>query len=532
MRKFVNYSFIISIISISSFGQIISEKSNIIFFLVDDLGWTDLSCYGSSFYETPNIDKLAEEGVKFTNAYSTCSVCSPSRASILTGKYPASINLTDWLTGRPDTPYQKLKNVKINKHLPYSETTIAEVLKNLGYNTAILGKWHLGENPSNPMAHGFDLHLPNWAKGWPNKGYFAPFGLEGFEDSPKGYYLTDRLTDEALKYIKLNKKNNFFLLMSYFNVHDPIQGRKDLVEKYKKKLRRIKKSSNPDFILEGNPDNPNNPKRKELNQMILSKDFKNKYKTFDNDLVLIKQKQDNVEFAAMVESVDESIGKIINELKKLKIEENTIIIFYSDNGGMSALNGTPWREIQENELDQYYSTSNLPLRGAKGWLYEGGIRVPLIIKYPKSKKIGFECDLPISGVDMFPTIVNMLNASKYLNNNLDGINILPAVMGDKINRGPIYWHFPHYSNHGMQSPGGAIRDGDYKLLEYFENGTLQLYNLKNDLGEQLDLSKIEIKKTMELKKKLDKWRTKIGAKMMTKNEEYNPNSNKKINPYR
>ena len=155
---------------------------------------------------------------------------------------------------------------------------------------------------------------------------------------------------------------------------------------------------------------------------------------------------------------------------------------------MSALNGTPWREIQENELDKYYSTSNLPL-SAKGWLYEGGIRVPLIIKYPKSKKIGFECDLPISGVDMFPTIVNMLNASKYLNNNLDGINILPAVMGDKINRGPIYWH-THYSNHGMQSPGGAIRDGDYKLLEYFENGTLQLYNLKNDLGEQLDLSKL------------------------------------------
>jgi arylsulfatase A len=209
---------------------------NVVFFLVDDLGWKDLGCYGSSFYETPNIDRFAKEGVRFTSAYAACHVCSPSRASIMTGKYPATLNLTDWLPGRFDSPFQKLKNVEINQHLPYGGSTLPKELQANGYQTAIFGKWHLGEDSASTSQQGFDLHIPDWNKGRPNKGYFSPYGLKGLEGGPDGEYLTDRLTDEALKYIEKNKDNPFFLYLSHFAVHDPIQGRPDLVEKYRKKI--------------------------------------------------------------------------------------------------------------------------------------------------------------------------------------------------------------------------------------------------------------------------------------------------------
>ena len=498
------------------------NKPNIVFFLVDDLGWTDVGCFGSSFYETPNIDALAEEGVRFTDAYAACHVCSPTRASVITGKYPATINLTDWLPGRIDFPFQKFSNAKINQHLPYDEITIAEALKEYGYKTAMIGKWHLGEDPSNPMAHGFDMHIPDWAKGWPKDGYFAPFGMKGLEDSNEGDYLTDRLTDEAVKYIENNKDNAFFLYMSHYAVHDPIQGRKDLVEKYSGKLENMDKNSSPAYVLEGNPDNPDNPSREELGR-ILSSPVYEPHKLLPNDIVKIKQKQDNVEFAGMVESMDESLGRILAKLKELSIEDHTIIFFYSDNGGMAAANfGNPNRIISELKLDIAYSTSNLPLRGAKGWMYEGGIRVPLIIKWPGEGKKNARCSVPVTSVDMFPTIMNMIGYPEGIGRDKEGVDISPLVKGETMERGPIYWHFPHYSNHGMQSPGGAIRDGDYKLLEYFENGTVQLFNLKDDIGEKNDLSKTDIIKAEELTKKLHEWREKVGAKMMEPNPDYDP----------
>ena len=496
------------------------NKPNIVFFLVDDLGWTDLSCYGSNFYETPNIDALAEEGVKFTDAYAACHVCSPTRASILTGKYPATINLTDWLPGRLEYPFQKFSNAKINQQLPYDEITIAEALRDQGYKTAILGKWHLGEDPSNPMAHGFDMHLPNWAKGWPNKGYFAPFELEGLEDSHDGDYLTDRLTDEAVKYIERNKDNPFFLYMSHFTVHDPIEGRKDLVQKYSEKLKTVISNNQPEYILEGNPDNPNNYSKKELRGLLQSEEYSS-FKILPNNTVKIKQKQDNVEFAGMVESMDESLGRIVDKLAELGIEDNTIIFFYSDNGGMAAANvHNPKRIIPTDKLNKAFATSNLPLRGAKGWLYEGGIRVPLIVSWPGKGKQGTECAVPVTSVDIYPTIMTMVGAADQISKDKEGADISPLVMGKSMDKGPIYWHFPHYSNHGMQSPGGAIRDGDYKLLEYFENGTVQLFNLKNDIGEQNDLSKSEVAKTEELKNKLHQWRKEIGAQMLKPNPDY------------
>ena len=305
-----------------------AAKPNIVFFLVDDLGWSDVGCFGSSFYETPNIDALAEEGVKFTNAYAACHVCSPTRASILTGKYPATINLTDWLRGRPNMPFQKLLNAEIYQHLPYSETTIAEVLKDVGYQTAIIGKWHLGQDPSDPMAHGFDMHIPDWPTNPGRKGFHQPHLFIGLEDSKEGDYLTDRLADKACEYIEANQDKPFFLYMAHFSVHDPIQGRKDLVEKYKKKLAEQPPQEGPDFILEGNPDNPNNPSKKEIDKLMKKSEYSDTYFSgYPNDLVKVKQKQDNVEFAGMVESVDQSLGRIVAKLKELGIDDNTIIIF-------------------------------------------------------------------------------------------------------------------------------------------------------------------------------------------------------------
>lgn len=519
--KFITSASALALISLGAVQchQKRERPLNIVFFLVDDLGWSDTGCYGSTFYETPNIDRLSKEGVRFTSAYAACHVSSPSRASILSGKYPATLNLTDWLPGRQDFPFQKLKNVQINQHLPYEEITLPEILKANGYNTAIFGKWHLGEDPSGPLQHGFDLHVPHWAKGWP-LSYHAPFKLEGLE-GPDGEYLTDHLTDEALKYIEANKEKPFFLYLSHFAVHDPIQGRPDLVKKYREKLSRKKSDQNPAYILEGNPDAKKPLQREELDSLINDKSYAG-YSVLPNQTVKIKQRQDNVEFAAMVESMDESLGRVLAKLKELGIENNTLIIFYSDNGGMSAANFYyPDRKIPENELDKEFSSSNLPLRGAKGWMYEGGIRVPLIVKWPGKGQKGTLCDVPVTSPDFLPSILEIAGIALTPEQRTDGVSFVPLLKGEtKIDRDAIYWHFPHYSNHGMQSPGGAIRCGDYKLLEYYENNTVQLFNLKEDIGEMNDLSKSNPDKVSELRDKLHAWRNKISAKMMSPNPDY------------
>jgi arylsulfatase A len=500
------------------------EKMNVILFLVDDMGWTDLGCYGSTFYETPNIDQFAEEGVLFTNAYAACHVCSPSRASLMTGKYPATLHLTDWLPGRKDFPFQRLLNADINQHLPIDEITIAEALKEHGYTTAIIGKWHLGMEPSGPLQHGFDKHIP---EGWnpccpPGSGYHAPWDLSGL-DNIEGDYLTDRLTDEALIYMEENKDRPYFLYLSHFAVHDPIQGRHDLVAKYDEKLKQIEPTEGAGYILEGNPDDPDPLSRKDLNSLKEDPDY-DEYKVFQNNIVKIKQHQDNAQFAGMVESVDESLGRVLSKLKELGHEDKTILLFFSDNGGMSAANfWNPERVIPEDELDMAYATSNLPLRGAKGWLYEGGIREPMIVKWPSKGLQGTVCDVPVVSNDFFPTILDMLGLPIPREYNLDGVSIVPLLKGkNELDREAIYWHFPHYSNHGMQSPGGAIRAGDYKLLEYFENNTVQLFNLKEDIGEQHDLSGSAPEKVNELRTMLHKWREDINAQMMPPNPDYVP----------
>ena len=502
--------------------NIIKENTpNVIFFLVDDLGWSDVGCYGSEFYETPNIDKLASEGVRFTDAYSSCHVCSPTRASILTGKYPASLNLTDWLPGRRDFPFQKLKNVEINQHIPYDISTLPKMLKNNGYKTAIIGKWHLGEDDASALKQGFELQLPDWNKGWPKEGYYFPYGMKGLEVGTEGEYLTDRMTDEAIKYIEHNKETPFFLYLSHFAVHDPIEGRTDLVEKYSNKLKGTDPPAGEPFILETNPDEKNPITRTALYSLLGDKKY-NGYKIFSNESVKIKQNQDNVEFAGMVGSMDESLGRIMKKLKELELDQNTVVIFYSDNGGMSAANFYyPERKISKNELDKAFATSNLPLRGGKGWMYEGGIRVPLIIKWPGKGLQGVVSIVPVTSPDFFPTILEMTGIKQESNDQKDGKSIVPLLKGDQgLGREAIYWHFPHYSNHGNQSPGGAVRSGDYKLLEYYENNTVQLFNLSEDPGEQNDLSAKEPDRVNKLYLLLTNWRNKVNAKMMFPNSEY------------
>lgn len=510
-------------------GASAPKKWNVVFFLADDLGWTDLGYEGSSFYNTPNIDSFSRLGVRFSQAYAACHVCSPTRASILTGQYPARLGLTDWLPGRKNFSFQKLQNVASEQHLPYGRKTLPQVLKDNGYATAIFGKWHLGEDSASTRRQGFDLHVPDWNKGWPNGTYFSPYDMKGLEGGPNGEYLTDRLTTEAMKWIQKNKSRPFFLYLAEFAVHDPIQGRGDLVVKYEKKKNTLPRTNYTPFTLEGNPDEANPISRDSLNAYLNDASHQG-IKVFPDRTVKIKQRQDNPQFAAMVESLDENFGRLMHKLKELGLQDNTIVIFFSDNGGMSAANfGNPARKIAICDQDKAFSTSNFPLRGGKGWFYEGGIREPLVIYWPGQGQHGVQSDVPVISTDFYSTILDMtgLDPRPRGNDGIDGQSIVPILNGDQkgvaqLREKPLFWHFPHYSNHGAQSPGGAVRLGDYKLIEYYENGTVQLFNIKNDPGEQHDLSKTQPEKVKQLQTLLHNWRKEVGAKMPVANPKYNP----------
>ena len=461
--------------------QTSARKPNIVFFLVDDLGWAGVGCYGSQFHETPAIDQLAKEGILFDNAYSTCHVCSPSRASILTGKYPARTNLTEWLGGRPERDYEPLHHGEKLTALPDEEVTLAETLKSNGYATANYGKAHLRVDPK---AYGFDEEITGWVR-----SYHYPFGGAYNAKLPakKGDYYTDKLTDAALDFIERNQDRPFFVHLEHFAVHDPIQGRPDLVEKYRKKLAAMPKQAGPDFILESNPDGPALT-GKELKALAEHDELQAHQ---DARVWWVKQKQDNVEFAGMLEATDESLARIRSKLKELGLEKNTIVIFTADNGGMSASNQYRGVNHPRKSLDSRFASSNLPLRGAKGWNYEGGVRVPLIVHWPGRTKPNSKSHALVTGTDYYPALLEMTGLPALPDQHVDGVSFLPALRGKTHDRGAIYWHFPHYSNHGYQSPGGAIRLGKYKLLEYYENGSVQLFDLEKDLGERNDLSGIK-----------------------------------------
>lgn len=446
------------------------EKPNIVFILADDLGWADLGCYGSTFYETPNIDRLAKQGMRFTDAYAAAPVCSPTRASILTGKYPARLRITDWLPGQKDKPEQRLRRLEMQRFLPPGEFTIAEALKSGGYKTAFFGKWHLGEEPEHrPEHHGFNLNLGGCGKGTP-PSYFSPYQLPNLPDGPEGEYLTDRLTSEAIRFIEHNRGGPFLVYLSHYAVHNPLEAKPALLEKYKAKAAKPPAGKSPEFL-----DDSGRP---------------------------VRQVQNNAAYAAMVESLDENVGRILDKLAELGIEKNTIIIFTSDNGGLSTAEGSP--------------TSNLPLRAGKGWPYEGGVREPLLIKWPGTTRPESICSKAVSSPDFFPTLLAMADLPPLPWQHLDGTSFAPELAGRDSAERPIFWHYPHYSNQGG-SPFGAVRLGDFKLIELYEDKRVELYDLRSDLGEKHNLADKMPAKTATLRDLLHNWRKELKAQMPTDN---------------
>jgi arylsulfatase A-like enzyme len=448
-------------------------RPNIVFIVADDLGWADTGCYGSTFYETPNIDRLAGQGMRFTDAYAASSVCSPTRASILTGKYPARLHLTDWLPGRPDRPDQKLNRPPFRQLLSPRESTVAKALKEAGYRTAFIGKWHLGGSPGCWPEHlGFDLNIAGSGRGQP-PSYFSPYGLPNLKDGPAGEYLNDRLTEEALRFIDSAKNQPFFLYLPHYAVHLPLQAKTEVIRKYEAKAATLPKTGA---------------------ETIMERDQ------------AVRQLQNHPVYAGMVQSLDESVGRILERLTKLGLDKNTIVIFTSDNGGLSTTGG---------------ATSNLPLRGGKGWPYEGGIREPLLVKWPGVTKPGSLSSVPVTSTDFFPTLLQLAGLPLHPKEHLDGTSFLTALKGDGLPERPLFWHYPHYSNQGG-APNGAVRLGDYKLIEWYEDMSTELFNLRNDPGERHDLAVSMPGKVTELRSLLQRWRKEVRAQMPSRNPHYDP----------
>jgi len=476
-RKFIKscrsaiFGLSLLVISCTSF----KSKPNFVFILVDDLGWADLGCYGSSFYETPNLDRLASEGMRFTDAYAACPVCSPTRAAIMTGKHPVRVDITDWIPGQ-DPKNRKLLGPKDKTELALDELTLAEVLKQNGYKTFFAGKWHLGKEEYYPEDQGFDINKGGHHKGSPPGGYYSPYKNPNLADGPDEEYLTDRLTDESIRFIRDNIKDPFLLYLSYYTVHTPIQASKRHLDKFKKKLSRM-------------PDQGENSQRAEHEGFT-------------------KLRQDLPEYASMVYAMDENVGRLLAELKRLGLDNNTHVIFTSDNGGLSTLK------------HRGYPTSNLPLRAGKGWCYEGGIRVPLIIKAPGVTRENSTCSEPVTSMDYFPTLLPLSNLDLMPEKHTDGKSLIPLLNGENdLKRDALYWHYQHY--HGSTwTPGAAVRSGDWKLIEFYHYDKVELYNLKEDLSEQINLADKYPEKTKQLLDMLHNWQKDLGAKLPEPNPDF------------
>lgn len=453
------------------------KRPNFVFFLIDDLGWVDTGVYGSTFYETPNIDRLASEGMRFTDAYAASPVCSPTRASIMTGKHPARLNITDWIGG---SQRGMLLPAEYEHQLAHEEITIAELLKEAGYATGFFGKWHLGDAPYLPESQGFDLNVGGTGAGQP-ASYFYPYkaaeGRSDYWDVPHlvdgepGEYLTDRLTDEAIGFLQANSDKPFLLYLSHYAVHTPIESKEELTEKYRDKAESLPEHSGPEFIAE-------------------------------HDRAFVRRFQDHAAYAGMVQSVDESVGRVLQTIESLGISDNTIVIFMSDNGGLTTVANS-----------RSAPTAVFPLRAGKGWLYEGGIREPLIVKWPGVVAAGSICSDPVLSTDFFPTILEMAGLGLRPNLHQDGLSLVPLLEQDgALDRDALFWHFPHYHGSGNR-PSGAVRAGDYKLVEWFEDGQVELFNLSDDIGESRDLSDAMPEKAAELADMLHTWRSAVDARM-------------------
>ncbi len=468
-----------------------AAATNVIFIMADDLGYMDVGFnHPDSFYETPHLNRMAGQGMRFTDAYAACPVCSPTRSSILTGQYPARTRNTDYFgapnefDGIPEN-FDNLKSNKAGKHAkrplipaPYigrlsaSHTTLAEAFKSRGYATLHAGKWHLGPKGSWPEDHGFDVNIAGTDRGGPygGKKYFSPYDNPKLPDGPPGEHLPDRLAKEVNRFITTHKDKPFFVYLPLYSVHTPLMGREDLVAKYKAKKQKLG----------------------------LEAAFK-KEPPRENRIV-----QDHAVYAAMVEAMDEAVGKVLAHLDELKLADDTIVIFFSDNGGLSTSEGSP--------------TSNLPYRAGKGWMYEGGIREPLIVRWPAGIKAGGVCKTPVISTDFYPTLLEACRIEPLPAQHKDGTSFA-ALLRDpaaKHARAPLFWHYPHWGNQGG-IPCGAVRDGKWKLIEFYWKKGTELYDLEADPGELHNLAAKEPEVMASLMDKLNAMRKETAALMPTPN---------------
>ena len=445
-----------------------TDKPNIVFILIDDMGWKDLTCTGSLFYETPNIDRLAAEGMRFTNAYASCPVCSPTRASVLTGKYPATVGITDFIDwgGKHHPVKGRLVDVPYIKQLPRCEYTLATALRDNGYSTWHIGKWHLGGSGYLPQDHGFDVNIGGCEIGAPyGGGYFSPWTIPPLQDAevPDGTYLTDYLTDRAIDLIHKDNAAPFFLNMWYYSVHEPIQAKPEKIRKYKAKAEAMGLNKQDPFE-EGEYFPTDQMKHKRIRRRLV---------------------QSDPVYAAMIESLDENVGRLLDALEESGKAANTIVIFTSDNGGLATAESSP--------------TCNAPLAEGKGWMYEGGTREPLLVKWTDVVAPGSICTVPVTTPDFYPTLLEAARLDLIPDQHCDGVSLVPLLKGgDELRRKAIFWHYPHYGNQGG-TPGSSVRMGNYKLIEFFEDNHIELYDLENYPGEKHDLSQEELELAQDMK---------------------------------
>ncbi len=455
-----------------------SQRPNILFILADDLGARDLSIEGSTFYESPNIDRIANMGMRFTRGYAACQVCSPSRASILTGKYPVNHGITTWIGDRSGEAWRNAN--RYDSHLPAeydralraSEQTLAEVLRDAGYQTFFAGKWHLGGKGSWPEDHGFMINKGGWDVGSPNGGYFAPYVNPSLDQGPAGESLPLRLGQETASFIEANQDKPFLAYLSFYSVHGPIQTTQPLWKKYRDKA-----------VAAG----------------LAKERF-----LFDRRLA-VRQVQDCPIYGGMIEAMDDAVGIVLKKLDELGLTDNTIICFTSDNGGVSS--------------GDAFATSNLPLRGGKGRQWEGGIREPFYIYAPGVTKAGSTSAVPVSGIDWYPTLLELAGVSAPKDQAVDGISLAPALRGKSLAQRPLYWHYPHYGNQGGE-PSSILMEDEWKLIYYHEDGRYELYHLVEDIGEQKDLIAVHPERAQAMQARLTQWLKSTPARFPEKDPQF------------
>ncbi|MBW6535670.1 MAG: sulfatase [Mariniphaga sp.] len=454
-------------------------KPNIVFILADDFGYHDMSVMGSNYYETPNIDRIASEGMIFTDGYANCQVCSPSRASIMSGKFTARHGITDWIGARTGEEWRKAG--RFNKllppeyvhNLPHKYTTLPEAMKEAGYKTFFAGKWHLGSEGSWPEDHGFDINKGGWDKGSPMGGFYAPWENPRLESGPDGESLTMRLAHETADFLKEHKDTSFFAFLSFYAVHAPLQTTQEKWAKYRDKAEEMG---------------------------IAETGFEMGH------FLPIRQVQDNPVYAGLVETMDDAVGVVLKALDELGLAENTIVIFTSDNGGVAA--------------GDAFATSNKPLRAGKGYQFEGGIREPFFIKIPWLDIAGKESGVPVTGTDFYPTLLELAGAELKPNEHNDGMSLVPVLNGGTLPQRPLIWHYPHYGNQGGE-PSSIIRLGDWKLIHYYEDGREELYNLKTDWEETTNVLAENPELTNQLSEQLFAYLNEVGARFPEHDPEYN-----------